>query len=198
MSARTATRIAWSVCAAALLLQAAALLLILLGWSTPLPNGWNPWQGQAISFVGLIGAPILGGLVSSRRPDNPYGWLWLGFALASTLLFFAPVYAAYALVAQPGSLMAPRTVGTVVAGVGWTVAISLVPFLLLLFPTGRLPSRRWRLLAWAVVVAAATALIAGPFAPSEGNFAPVENPLAAGGTVGEAITMLVNVAVMVA
>ena len=197
MSARTATRIAWSMCAATLLLQAVALLLILLDWSTPLPNRWTPWQGQAISFVGLIGTPILGGLVSSRHPDNPYGWLWLGFALASTLLFFAPVYAAYALVAQPGSLPAARLVGTVVAGVGWTVAISLVPFLLLLFPTGRLPSRRWRLLAWAVVVAGATALIAGSFAPSEGSFAPVENPLAAGGNVAEAITMLVNVAGMV-
>ncbi len=89
MSARIATRIAWSVCAVTLLLQAVALLLIFLGWSTPLPNGWNSWQGQAISFVGLVGAPILGGFVSSRRPENPYGWLWLGFALASTLLFCA-------------------------------------------------------------------------------------------------------------
>jgi hypothetical protein len=102
--------------------------------------------------VGLIGAPVLGGLVASRRPENPYGWLWLGLSLGLALLSFGQVYAAYSVVVEPGSLPAPRTVGHVVAGEGWVAAFTMVPLLLLLFPTGRLPSRRWRFVAWAVAV----------------------------------------------
>jgi len=51
--------------------MAFSLLLVLLGWSTPLPKGWTPWRDQAISLVGVIGAPVLGGLIVSRRPENP-------------------------------------------------------------------------------------------------------------------------------
>jgi hypothetical protein len=187
---RSAARLAWSLCAAVLTLLALTLLLALLGWSAPLPRGWVPWQGIAIQCVGLAGAPILGGLVASRRPANPYGWLWLGFSLGVTLAVFAQAYAAYSLVAQPGSLPAPRTVGNAVAGVGWTAGITAIPFLLLHFPTGRLPTRRWRYVAWAVAVAGAVSLTVGPFVPSEGNFVPVENPLGVGGTVGVALTAL--------
>jgi hypothetical protein len=158
MRIRAASWMVWSLCAAAFSLLALALLLIFLGWSTPLPRGWISWQGRAISVVGLIGAPVLGGLVASRRPENPYGWLWLGLSLGLALLSFGQVYAAYSVVVEPGSLPAPRTVGHVVAGEGWVAAFTMLPLLLLLFPTGRLPSRRWRFVAWAVAVCGATGI----------------------------------------
>jgi hypothetical protein len=107
MSTRTAAWLAWSVCAAALALFALALLLIFLGWSTPLPEGWVPWQGQTIWTAGLIGVLVLGRLVASRRPENPYGWLWLGLGLSGALLQLAGSYTAYALVVEPASLPAP-------------------------------------------------------------------------------------------
>jgi hypothetical protein len=81
MSRRAATWLAWSECAAALVFFALTLLLIFLGWSTPLPMGWVPWQGQIVSTAGFVGAPVLGGLIASRRPENPYGWLWLSLGL---------------------------------------------------------------------------------------------------------------------
>jgi hypothetical protein len=81
MNTRAASWLAWSMCALCLSLMAFTLLLIFLGWSTPLPRGWSPWRDQAISLIGFIGAPILGGLIASRRPENPYGWLWLGSEL---------------------------------------------------------------------------------------------------------------------
>jgi hypothetical protein len=57
MSRRAAASwLAWSVCAAILLILALSLLLIVLGWSTPLPQGRTPWHDQAVSLVGLIGA----------------------------------------------------------------------------------------------------------------------------------------------
>ncbi len=197
MGTRTAAWLAWTLCAMSLLIMVLSLTLIFLGWSTPLQEGWLSWQGHAISSLALIGTPILGGLIASRRPENPYGWLWLGLSLGLALLLFAQAYASYSLMAQPGSLPAPRTVGNVVAGVGWTIGIASVPFLLLLFPTGRLPSHRWRHVAWVVVVAGAVALTVGPFMPGRSAFMPVENPLGVGGTVGETITVLVNAAVVV-
>jgi len=184
------------VCAAALVLFALSLLLIFLGWSTPLPKGWVSWQGQIISTVGFMGAPVLGGLVASRRPDNLYGWLWLGLGLSAALLQLAESYAAYALAAAPGSLPAPRTVAQVL-GMAWGMGISILPFLLLLFPTGRLPSRRWRLVAWAVLVAGAVLLMIGLFLPGKSGIGPFENPLGAGGLVGEAIVFIASAMVFV-
>jgi len=66
MSPRAAVRLAWSVCAAAVALFAFSLLLVFLGWSTPLPRGWVSWQGQIITTVGFMGASVLGGLIASR------------------------------------------------------------------------------------------------------------------------------------
>jgi hypothetical protein len=158
MSARTAGWLAWSVCTVSLLILASSLLLIVLGWSTPPPREWTSWRDQVVSLVGIIGAPILGGLIASRRPENPYGWLWLGFGLGLALQQLAEPYGAYALVVEPGSLVAPRTISHVL-GLGGPVALTFAPFLMLLFPTGRLPSRRWRPLAW-VAAAAGVVLLA--------------------------------------
>ncbi len=190
MSAGALPRLAWTICAVCLLLQALALVLILGGQSTLLPGEWMSWRDQAIGIFGFLGAPVLGGLIAARRPGNAYGWVWLGFALGFSFSSLATAYAAYALVAEPGSLPAPRTVGTAVSAVGWIVSISLVPFLLLLFPTGRLTSRRWRFVAWPVAVAGALVLIAGPFIPGQSGFAPLVNPLGVEGTVGIAITVV--------
>ncbi len=158
MTDRSLTRLAWSLCGVALALISLTLLLIILGWSTPLPGGWTPWRDQAVSLVGVIGAPILGGLIASRRPRNLYGWLWLGFALGLTFQRLAAAYATYALVVEPGSLVAPRTISHLL-DLGGPVAFVFAPFLLLLFPTGRLPSRRWRLLAWVAAVSGAMILV---------------------------------------
>jgi hypothetical protein len=157
MSARPSYWLAWLVCAVTLLVLALAMLLIFLGWSTPLPRGWTPWRDQTVSLLGIIGAPILGGLIASRRPRNPYGWLWLGFGLGLALQSLAMSYGAYALVVKPGSLAASRTISHVLE-LGGQVALTLAPLLMLLFPTGRLPSRRWRPLAWISTTAGAVLL----------------------------------------
>jgi hypothetical protein len=187
--------LAWSVCAVSLVLVAFSLLLVFLGWSEPLPRGWSPWQDQALSSVGNIGAPILGGLIASRRPENPYGWIWLGLGLSSAIVVLAEPYAAYALVAEPGSLAAPRMVNMAL-GSGWVVLVTLLPFVLLMFPTGRIPSPRWRFLVWVILAAGTTAFILG-FFTRHGGQGPIENPLAVGGVVGEAIPVLVLGAIMI-
>jgi hypothetical protein len=173
MGDRFLRRLAWSLCALTLLVLASSLVLILLGWSVPLPQGTAPWRDQAVSLVGIVGAPILGGLIASRRPRNPYGWVWLGFGMGLALQQFAASYAAYALV-EPGTLVAPLTISRVL-GLGNQVALALAPFLFLLFPTGRLPSRRWRPVAWISALSGAMIIVLVFL---------FDNPDKVGGTIG--------------
>jgi hypothetical protein len=116
--------------------------------------------------------------------------------MAQALLQFGQAYAAYALVVEPGSLPAPRMVVTVF-GQGWVASIVIVPFLWLLFPDGRLPSPRWKILAWAVVLVGAPLLILAPLAPGESGTAPVENPIDMENAAGETIGALVDPGVQI-
>jgi hypothetical protein len=168
--------------------MAFGLLLIFARWSTPLPTGWYPWTYLANDAFGALGAPILGGLIASRRPENPYGWLWLGMGIGFALVTFAQVYAAYALVAAPGALPAPRMVAVLGLSVGLVVNLIIAPFLFLVFPNGQLPSRRWKVLAWSIVAVGAVLVVLAPFLTQPaGQFM---NPLGLGGALGETIRVL--------
>jgi len=173
MSSRSASWLAWSLCSCVLSLLALSALLIFLGWSTPLPPKQDLWWQQLARIVTFSGAPLLGGFIASRRPENAYGWLWLAFGFCLALLGFSEAYASYALVVENGALPATRTVDSVVGGIGWVAQITFIPILLLLFPTGRPPSRRWRLLVWGVVGLGATILVLAVFSPSGGRYVQV-------------------------
>jgi hypothetical protein len=188
MSRRTATWVAWSVCAVSLLIMALGLLLIYLGWSTPLPPGWYPWTYMAIDIVGGLGAPLLGGLIASQRPENPYGWLWLGMGMTFALVTFMPVYAAYGLVVAPGSLPAPRTLASLGRAEAYAAILILGSFIFLLFPNGRLPSRRWRPLAWSIVAVGVMLIILAVFLDYPAGW--YTNPIGIGGALGETIRVL--------
>ena len=187
MSRRTAAWVAWSVCAASLLIMALGLLLIFLGWSTPRPQGGTHGLTWPTTSLGL-GAPLLGGLIASQRPENLYGWLWLGMGMSFALTTFAPVYAAYALEVAPGSLPAPRTLASLGQAEGYAAIAILASFIFLLFPNGRLPSRRWRPLAWSIVAVGVVLVILAVFLTyPAGHY---RNPIGIGGAVGETIRVL--------
>jgi MFS family permease len=199
MRRRTAAWIAWSVCAASLSIMALGLLVVFFSWSTPRSPGWHPWTYLVNDVLVAFGAPILGGLIASRRPKNPYGWLWLGLGIGFALSTFAPVYASYALVVEPGSLPAPRTLASLGASEGYVMTFIVVPFLFLVFPNGRLPSRRWRPLAWGIVTVGTMLAILAPFLTEPaGQFlnpigietGPFMNPIGMEGAVGEMIGVL--------
>jgi hypothetical protein len=198
MSRRTAVWVAWSVCTVSLLIMALGLLVVFFGFSTPRPPGWHPWTYLANDVLLAFGAPLLGGLIASRRPENLYGWLWLGLGIGFALATFAPVYAAYALV-EAESLPAPRTLASLAMSEGYMMTIGLAPFLFLVFPNGRLPSRRWRVLAWTAVAVGTVLAILAPFlAEPAGQFMnPIGidagqfiNPIGMEGSIGEIIGIL--------
>jgi hypothetical protein len=99
--------------------------------------------GQALFLV----FPLVGALIASRRPENPIGWLCLVDGLLWTTTNMLDYHSLYVM-ASPGSV--PFPVG--LAGVNhwlWVPTVGLLgTYVFLLFPDGRLPSRRWRPLAW--------------------------------------------------
>jgi hypothetical protein len=99
--------------------------------------------GQALFLV----FPLVGALIASRRPENPIGWLCLVDGLLWTTTDMLDYHSLYGM-ASPGSV--PFPVG--LAGVNhwlWVPTVGLLgTYVFLLFPDGRLPSRRWRPLAW--------------------------------------------------
>ena len=110
-----------------------------------------------------LAIPALGFILASRRPGNRIGWLALAAGLTLGLRNFTDPYEQRALVAAPGSLPAgPAALW--LSGWIWLVSLAMVAFTFLLFPTGRLRSRRWRPAAWfvgAVFVLGTAAVIAG-------------------------------------
>jgi hypothetical protein len=93
-------------------------------------------------------------LITTRVPGNPIGWLLGLVGLSAATSIFAEQYAVYGLATVRGSLPATRLVGDL-AGAAAQLTVVLLIVLILLFPDGRLPSRRWRPVAWAIGVVAA-------------------------------------------
>ena len=175
MSTRTATRLAWALCVLSLALTALSLLLLVLNLSHPNTHLYAPWLDNTITAVFY---PTVGAIVASRRPQNPVGWLLCLYGLVISISYFCAEYAIYALLAQPESLPAGEAMAWIVS---WILPIlnGLQVFYLLLFPTGRLPSRRWRWLGWLTVIYVVVGVILGAFSSGAllGILGPIQNPL---------------------
>ena len=99
----------------------------------------------------LLGMATLGAVVASRRPRHPVGWLMLALGLSVTVDGLTDGYARYGLLASPGAVPA---VGQLrVLGDTFALWPACIGFILLLTPTGSLPSPRWRWWAGVAVVA---------------------------------------------
>jgi hypothetical protein len=140
-----------------------------------LPAGVTSWDlADVFQNAVNLGVPVLGFALASRRPENPMGWLFLAAGLALGLNAFAGPYGLHAVRVAPGSLPAGRAVAWLSNWV-FVIQAAMLAFLLLLFPNGRLRSRRWRPAAWFVavvytslgltVIVRATRFWAHPFRP---------------------------------
>src|SRR5215216_7635347 len=171
MTARTAARLGWSLCAGCVVGGGGVVVLQLLNGTSDL--GWAP-------LPALLAFAVVGALVAARQPRNSIGWLLLAVAVCMTVRLVGESYAIYALITAPGSLPG----GLYGAWVLWSwfgVVAILAIFLPLYFPTGRLLSPRWRPVVWLgigflVFAVAGNALWPGPEPPLLG-LAPVPNPV---------------------
>jgi uncharacterized membrane protein SirB2 len=148
-SSRAAPWLAWSLAGLSVALFLASIPLFVLARSAHVPSGW----GADLSVGGLLGGaaflifPLLGALIAARHPRNPMGWILLAEGLLWTLGDTLNYYALCG-VARPGSVPFPLGVAGINNWV-WVPTVGLMgTFIFMLFPDGRLPSRRWRPLAW--------------------------------------------------
>jgi hypothetical protein len=178
MSRRAASWLAWSLAGLTLAMFVAVIPLWFLARSADLPRRWaaDVGVGGLVGGVLILAFPLVGALIASKRPKNAVGWLCLAIGLLWTLGGIADYYGYYGA-ATPGSVPFP----VAMAGISnwiWVPAIGLLgTYVLMLFPDGRLPSRRWRPLAWlsgAVILLLSLGVMLAP-GPLN-NLAGVRNP----------------------
>jgi hypothetical protein len=169
MGRRTAAWLAWSLGVASLTLLVAGITVLYLRR----PSDDIPLWLASLVAIGFAAYPTVGALVASRRPENAVGWLLCVVGLAITSSIFLDEYASYAQQMQP----------TPLPGAGVATFLStinpgplLAIFILLLFPDGRLPSRRWRPVVWLVVAGIVLYVVGSALDVGHANQLGVELP----------------------
>ncbi len=141
--------------------------------------GWSLAARTAVQTAGLITMSAVGGVIVWRRPRALLSLLFVALAASLTLQAFASQYAVHGLLVAPGSLPLADVAAwseKFVPDLGFMAAGPLI----LLFPDGRLSSRRWRILLAAAIAYVALDLAAGlddPYPMRVGETASVLVPV---------------------
>jgi hypothetical protein len=177
--------------------MAGTIFLVWLGRSSPWRAGDEfAFAPMLIAVLGNAPAPIIGALIAARQPRNAYGWLWLVSGIALSFTQFVVAYAFHGLLIAPGALPLSE-LALSLSLPAWLLYLGSGPFVLLLFPTGRLPSYRWRIVAWAVVAATLSGMVFSWLVPREFGFVPVAwDPASPPGIVGNVAEAVVTVSVL--
>jgi signal transduction histidine kinase len=154
----------------------AAIMLLVLGLGTPLPDAAFGFKGWGVILASAFG--VAGVLIATRVPSNPIGWLLLVAGAGTALQEFAVQYAQVGLYVEPGSLPGADVAAWITEWI-WIPYMALVAFVIpMLYPTGRLLGRAWRLPF--VVGLVASSIGAGCFALAPGNlggYPEIPNPV---------------------
>ena len=192
----TARRLAWSVGIVSIVVLVAALVLMFVDRESDLPGGVASWSASDVLDVLVsIGVPILGIVIVNKRPRNAVGWTFIGAGIALGLASFGQVYALHALRADPGSLPAGRVLAWV-SNVVWPIPLAALILLFLLFPTGHLPSPRWRPVLWLVVVILLVLSVGALILATAGWSEPFKGIDQAAGSVGTVARTVIVIAVL--
>jgi len=120
--------------------------------------------GNLLFLVAAVSAATVGALVAGRRPGHRVGWLLVATGLSIAVTGFSFSYSRYGLVARPGAL--PRAIWLAdIASGAVLIYLSCTGFILLLSPTGSLPSPRWRWWARATAAGLVAAVLASALDP---------------------------------
>ena len=134
------------------------------------------YVSKLLVYVPFLAFPIVGALVASKRPGNAIGWICLVSGLFWMNFFLGDASNAYEI-ATTGKTTSSVRLDALTQGT-WVPPVGLLGiYMILLFPDGRLPSRRWRPFAWfagAVMVLIPVVFVFVP-GPLEGH-AGVRNP----------------------
>jgi hypothetical protein len=145
---------------------------------------------HGLTLTPFLAFATVGAVIMARRPGNRIGWLcWaIGFALSLSLLGGDDIWAV--LAANPNRTAAWALLPQLATLVWLGALLGLLPFLVLLFPTGRLPSHRWRPVAWTLGIVVGFYLAARLFTPGRVGAGLPANPL--GGESAEGLLRLIQ------
>jgi len=168
MSPHASSWLAWSLAGSSVVMFVASVALFVLARSAQVPGSLSASRTVIDLLVGVpvLAFPLVGALIASRRPYNPIGWICLAEGFLWMFLTMIDYYGVYGL-ASPGSVPFPVVIYALAQWL-WVPTVGLLAiYLVLLFPDGRLPSRRWRPLAWLsgaviLLVSVTQGLIPGP------------------------------------
>src|SRR3712207_3431979 len=136
MSARAASWLAWSLATLSMAIFVVSVVLYVVA------------RSDLVVFVPFLAFPIVGALIASKRPDNPIGWICLVAGLFWIFIVLGQSSDAFWLATEAAPI--PHSVAIdALTQWTWVPPVGLLGiYMILLFPDGRLPSRRWRPLAW--------------------------------------------------
>ena len=178
MSGRAVRAISWVVVPLVVVLTLGQIYLSALNRAGDAPGA----AGIVVSTLPdllALGLLALGLLVVHRRPGNPVGWIIAGTVVTVGLSDFVESYAVYALYTDPGSLPGGETMALVSNWIFIPALFAAPSMLFLLFPDGKLVSRRWIPVFWVVILTTCAAITTSIFQPvlNDPPFEGVVNPL---------------------
>jgi signal transduction histidine kinase len=181
LTARRVAALIWGLC---VVIALATLVLLAIGPGRVLPSDILSGVGGLSFLILALTFASVGAIVARRVPENRIGWIFLLTGLANSVQLLSWQYADVGLHATerlPGAdatAVFNSTIGEATAG--------LLGLSLLLFPDGRLPSRRWRPALASLLVGMALLVLAGTLRPGRyaEPFAQVSNPFGLGGARG--------------
>ena len=112
--------------------------------------------GVAFGLFATVGA-----LIAWQRPRNTIGWIFCAVGIGTGITDFSGAYTTFGMV--KGHLPLPGAdvfnwLGNIVWPVNWVLFLVFLP---LLFPNGRLLTRRWRIVGWLAAVLALLSILTG-------------------------------------
>jgi signal transduction histidine kinase len=169
---RSTARLAWAGLVLILALNAAGGILIVTRSSEPIPASEIPFLLAFLLF------PVIGALILARQPGNRIGALYLVMGLGAALSGLGSGYA------EAVPLLPGREWFAWLGQWAWVIGFGGIPFVLLLFPDGHPPSRRWRAVGWLAGLGALSLAVGHMFTPQLVDHPGIENPLGVEAIVG--------------
>src|SRR5215212_8791567 len=190
MSTRAARWLAWSLMVLSVVLFVGGIALALMTRSTAQGRPYYDPVDAVFTLATVLSFSVVGAIIASRQPRNSIGWIFCGIGLLVGINSLTGGYAEYRLA---GGSAAGSLAETAAWFSSWSWSLWVyVPtsFLLLLFPDGRLPSPRWRPVAWCATLGVISFVAGYALAPGPlGDFPRITNPYGVDSPILDAIAV---------